>query len=332
MFNPFSVPKKIFTWYSEGISPKAKAIIVSCILLFFAVVGFVGYKINDYFENDPNACIMCHVHDAANRAWAKSVHKTVGCHQCHYSTKKQQVIQMYKFAVLGVRTVSPRHGAILVAWQVCYKCHWEGDKKYPNAPNISHSPYHAKHVFIEKIECTKCHGYITHEFVPTERFCVKCHTDKKVHGTGMEKLPCLNCHTDTTKNLKPDRKKCLFCHGSEKIRKELIADGTIDVRYFQPSQATIKKATKINTPDGAPMQFYCYECHDPHKKVLPDVNVCLKCHSIEPSVGKHGLHIKMMNMKCMDCHKPHVWRITPAQAKVTCVKCHEYRDPKQFLK
>ena len=152
-----------------------------------------------------------------------------------------------------------------------------------------------------------------------------------VHGTGMEKLPCLNCHTDRTRDLKPGRKKCLFCHGDESVRKELIADGTIDVKVFQPSPATIKKAIKIKVPADAPMQFNCYECHKPHEAVRPDWGNCLNCHVNIPNVGKHGLHVKSMGMKCKECHKPHSWRVTNESAKKDCVKCHEYKEPKKFI-
>lgn len=331
MFNPFKLLEKAIVWFTVSISARTRAIIMVFTLLFIVGMGFTAYKINDYFENDPNACNMCHVHDAANKAWAKSVHHDVNCHQCHHSTKLEQMTQMYKFAVLGQKTVSPRHGAIIVAWKVCIECHWDKNKNYPNAPQVNKSRYHAKHVFIEQIECSKCHGYVTHQFLPDARFCVKCHKDKEVHGAGMEGLACLNCHTDRTKDLKPERDKCLFCHGGDKVRQELIAGGSIDVKYFQPSAELINKAIKIKVPDNAPMQFYCYVCHKPHAKVRPDMGVCMQCHKIQTNVGKHGLHIKTMNLKCVDCHQPHIWRITPEQAKTTCTKCHEYRDPKRFI-
>ena len=79
----------------------------------------------------------------------------------------------------------------------------------------------------------------------------------------MGNLPCLNCHTDRMKDLKPGRKKCLFCHGGEQVRKELLADATLDVKHFQPSPETIRKAIKIQIPKDAAMQFHCYECHNP---------------------------------------------------------------------
>jgi len=343
MFNPLKLFDKLVTWYSEKISRKARIMISVFVLLFCVGVLFTAYKINDYFENNPNACSTCHVHPDANKAWAVSVHRSINCHECHHSTKQEQMVQMYKFVFLGQKTVNPRHGEVIVPWKLCFSCHWDKNPKYPNAPNISSSRYHAKHVFNEKIECTKCHGYKTHKFSLEERYCVTCHKDKEIHQhmaakkdseqcAPMESFACMNCHTDRTRDLKPERKKCLYCHGGEDVRKELTAGGTIDVKHFQPSPEVVKRAIKINVPANAPMQFNCYECHNPHKKLKPDAKDCLsKCHTTVPSVGKHEVHIKMMNMKCIDCHKVHVWKVTEAQAKKDCIKCHEYKDPKKFI-
>ena len=265
-------------------------------------------------------------------AWAKSRHNIVNCHECHLSSKKDQVAQLYKFAILGQSIVEPRHGKIIVPWELCINCHWETNPKYPGAQKVNRSRYHAKHMFTEQIECSKCHGYKIHQFLPEERFCSTCHKDKVVHGIGMEKLACLNCHTDRTNDLRPGRKKCLFCHGDESVRKELIADGTIDVKFFTPSPAIIKKAIKIKVPADAPMQINCYECHKPHEKIRPDWGDCLtKCHSDQIQVGRHELHVKTLSMKCTDCHKPHSWRVSEAQAKEECTKCHEYRSPAKFI-
>jgi hypothetical protein len=38
-----------------------------------------------------------------------------------------------------------------------------------------------------------------------------------------------------------------------------------------------------------------------------------------------------VGLQCKDCHKPHVWTVTEAQAKKDCIRCHEYRDPKRFM-
>ena len=331
MFNPLTIFDRIVTWYTEKLTRRARTIILVLLSLFFIGAGITGYKINDYFEHDPRACQTCHVHDGAHAAWAASEHNKVTCHDCHHATRKEQVVQIVNFVFLGHRSVSPRHGEIIVPKKFCMECHWERNKKYPTAPDVSHSPYHIRHATTANLECTQCHGYIIHKFPTEERFCVKCHIGKEVHGTGMEKLACLNCHTERTKNLRPGRKKCLYCHGDESVRQELIAGGTIDVRHFQPDPEVVKKAIKINVPETAPMQFFCYECHQPHKKMRPDWNDCLKCHSNAPATGKHEVHIKGAGLQCRDCHKPHVWTITEEQAKKDCVKCHEYKNPRMFL-
>ena len=331
MFNPFSGMKRIANWFSQGISIKVKIIIAVIGLFIIAGLGVAAYKINHYAEHDPKACMMCHVHDDANKKWAKTEHKSVTCHVCHQASRKQQVTQMYKFAFMGQKSVEPRHGEIIVAWKICYQCHWEKNKEYPKAKLVNRSRLHAKHVFIEQIECSKCHGYKTHEFTAEARFCVKCHQNRAVHGIGMEELACLNCHTDRTADLKPGRNKCLFCHGSEKVRQQLIADGTLDVLHSRPDERTINKAIKIKVPEDAPMRFDCYTCHKPHEASRPDWSKCLSCHRNIMNVGQHGMHIEGVAMKCKQCHKPHIWRVTPQQAKKDCVTCHKYRDPKNFI-
>lgn len=332
MFNPFSLFKKIGAWFSAGISSKVRFIIIAVLLIFSLGTLYAAYKVNDYFEHDPEACSVCHVHDTANKAWVTSVHSDINCHECHHSTKMDQMRQLYAFVVLGHDKISPRHGKVIVPWQLCFSCHWEKNKKYPNAPDISRSRYHARHVFMERIECTKCHGYRTHQFSLEEQYCLTCHQGKEVHGTGMEKLACLNCHTDRTADLRPGPKKCLFCHGSEKYRKELIEDGTFDVRHHMPDENTIKRAVKINRPENAPMQFNCYECHKPHKSSRPDWGNCFSCHENIVEVGQHKSHVQVMGMKCKQCHKPHIWIVTPEQAKKDCVTCHDYKEPKDFLR
>jgi hypothetical protein len=148
----------------------------------------------------------------------------------------------------------------------------------------------------------------------------------------MGDLPCLNCHTDRTANLLPGRKKCLFCHGDETIRKELTADGTIDVKHFQPSPATISRAKKISIPANAAMNFDCNTCHNPHERARPDwANCTIKCHQNVLNIGKHSSHVQGVGMHCKQCHKPHTWKVTTQQAKKDCVVCHEYKEPKKFI-
>jgi nitrate/TMAO reductase-like tetraheme cytochrome c subunit len=337
VFNPFRWFDKLIKWFSEGISIKAK-ILISLFFLFFLIgIGFTGYKIETYFKEDPEACRLCHVHPGVHDLWAQSVHFGVVCAECHHATIKERAEKLYKFAILGYREVKPRQpGKIIVRSQLCMSCHWEHNPKYPQAANVRGSRYHALHVFMEGLACAQCHGHgdLAHQFLPEERFCLKCHPGKEVHGTGMQKLACINCHTDRTADLRPDRLKCLFCHSADdSIRKKLIEEGTIDVKYFHPSPEILKKATKVDAPPKSPMQFYCFECHHPHDLARPAWNDCMRCHQNVEKTGAHPLHIQGFGMQCKDCHKPHEWRVTEAQARgKDCLKCHEYKNPEDFIR
>ncbi len=324
---------KPFFWLREGMPLKGKIIIAILLLAIIIGGGMVAFRFYDFTQHNPKFCVSCHLMKPAFTAWEQSEHKGINCHDCHRLSIPEQNRLLINFVLYRPESVPPRHGKIIVPWKHCIKCHWEKDERYPNAPMVNKSRYHAIHVFMEQVECSKCHGYRVHRFTVEERYCITCHENREVHGTGMEKLACLNCHTDRTVDLKPGRKKCLYCHGDEAVRKELLATKTIDVKHFKPSREIIDKATKINVPDNAPMQFHCYECHRPHTKVKPDWGDCLaKCHTTVPSVGKHEMHIKTVGMKCVDCHKPHKWTVTAEQAKKDCIKCHEYREPKTFIK
>jgi nitrate reductase cytochrome c-type subunit len=297
-----------FRWFEQDISLRGKIIVAVFFLSFMAGGGIVSYKFYDYTQNNPNFCVSCHLMQEAFQTWEESEHAGINCHDCHHLSVEEMNQLLVSFIFHRPTEVPDRHG------------------------KITHSQIHAKHVFMEKLECTKCHGYLVHEFTPEERFCIKCHQGKTVHGTGMDQLACLNCHTDRTTDLRPGPKKCLFCHGEERIRQELIADGTLDVTHYMPDKTLIEKATKIDKTDTTPMQFYCYTCHKPHKAARPDWSNCTDCHKNIKNVGKHKLHIEMMGMQCKRCHKPHGWTVTPEQVKKECIGCHGYKDPKDFLK
>ncbi|MGE5893506.1 MAG: cytochrome c3 family protein [bacterium] len=323
---------KKLQWLKEGISLKGKIIIALLLLLIMVGAGIVSFKFYDFTQNNPKFCVSCHLMKPAFDAWVESEHKDINCHDCHHLSIPEANKLLITFVIHRPTSVPARHGKIIVPWHYCIKCHWEKDERFPNAELINNSRMHAKHYFMQQIECARCHGYITHKFNVEERFCLQCHKNKEVHGAGMEGLACLNCHTDRSADLKPGRKKCLFCHGDESVRRELISDGTLDVKHHQPKPETIKKAVKITVPKDAPMQFYCYECHKPHAKVRPDYGTCISCHPQIINVGQHKTHIEVVGMKCVQCHKPHSWRVTPKVARESCTSCHEYREPMRFIK
>lgn len=322
----------MFDWLKEKLTLKAKIIISVLVLVIAVGGGVVAFKFYDFTQNNPKFCVACHLMQPAYDAWAESEHKEINCHDCHHLSIPEQNQLLVSFVLHRPDKVPPRHGKIIVGWKYCVSCHWEKNEKFAGAPLINDSTMHAKHYFTEQIECARCHGYIIHQFTPEARFCVKCHEGKVVHGTGMEGLACLNCHTDRTPTLLPGRGKCLFCHGGEKVREWLESGKTIDVKHYQPSEETVKKAIKINVPENAPMKFSCYQCHKPHEEVRPDWGDCLNCHKRVLDVGKHGTHINNMGMKCKQCHKPHSWTVTKAVAKKVCTTCHGYKEPLEFIK
>jgi len=318
--------------FLKGKIPLKGKIIIAVLALTISAGGGVGaFKFYNFTQENPRFCLSCHLMQPAFDAWSISEHKDVTCHDCHHLSIPEQNRLLVIFVLKRPTAVPPRHGKIIVPWKYCIKCHWERDERFPQARAVNRSRLHARHYFMEQIECSKCHGYIIHRFVPEDRFCQRCHEAKEVHGMGMEELACLNCHTDRTVDLRPGRKKCLFCHGPRSIREELIRDGTLDVRRYRPAEELIKKATKVSIPADAPMQFHCYECHKPHERIRPVWSDCLNCHRNIPDVGKHGVHLQVAGMKCTQCHKPHTWRVTGKAAKKACIKCHEYREPKRFL-
>ncbi len=322
----------------EPLTLRAKLVITALLLVIVFGGGFVAYKFYDFTQNNPKFCVGCHLMQSAYDSWSKSEHKSLNCHECHHLTIPEQNQLLVSFVLHRPTSVPERHkGQVIVPEKTCEKCHAGGEGG--TAPRINKSMFHAKHVFMEQIECTQCHGEVKqdksglHRFLPTEKFCTKCHQGRQVHGIGMGGLACINCHTDRTKDLKPGRLKCLYCHSAdENIKKQLKNGDTMDVKFFTPTAETVSKAKKITFEKNSPMQFYCYECHKPHEqgKVKPNNEVCLSCHTGIPKTSKHKLHLGM-DMKCKDCHKPHLWRVTEASAKKDCVTCHEYRSPKAFL-
>lgn len=296
--------------FKQTSSAKARLIIAALLLIIVIGGGTLAYQIHDFTENDPTFCVSCHLMQQAYDTWEKSVHNTVNCHDCHYATPREQNRMLIMTILQNPEAVEPRHGKIVVPWKMCFNCHWEREEHFQTATNIAKSTMHAKHVFVEQIECSQCHAYIEteskeglHEFIPEERFCLRCHTAVEVHGIGMEGLSCLDCHSDESPDIRPTMEKCLGCHAD------------------------------VPTGENGAMQFECSTCHQPHGvKITQDQSHCFSCHRQIKKIGKHDVHINMVGMECGTCHPPHAWRVSKEEAQEICTACHEYRDPDGFLR
>ena len=76
------------------------------------------------------------------------------------------------------------------------------------------------------------------------------------------------------------------------------------------------------------------ECHTCHRASIADQNRYLLTMLIKRPKeipARHRVHMTEAGLTCGDCHRPHAWKITEAQAKVDCARCHDYRPPESFV-
>jgi len=281
-----------------------RTIAVFFILALTAAVAGASLRVYDYTENDPTFCINCHIMEQPFAKWQKSVHKDIGCHDCHYATIFEKNKMLLKSLVFHPTKVSRRpHGKILVPATMCIKCHWAGEK---SIPKISQSTGHALHWFKASIECTACHAIKLHEFAPQQSLCVNCHESAKAMLAEMSTMVCTDCHAFKGRKLMPDATACQKCHAEP----------------FAP-----KAGEKL---PAVHRQFDCMTCHDVHHPEQPASGSCQTCHTITQKRGKHPIHLQALGNECLTCHKPHNWRIEKKDAEKLCSQCHEFRPLKSF--
>ncbi len=276
----------------------AKAIFLS-ILVVITILGIItGYRYYRFTQEDPQFCNSCHLMKEAFLTWQKGAHRDIVCQRCHQLTLLEQNQLLISYVVKGSNTrFSGTHGR-KKPWQACRKCHIEEVSQ--GAITLRESYGHARHVFMQNIDCKVCHGGSLHDFKPKEKACYSCHPDKRLHGMGMAGFSCLNCHSFGEKTQKMTaRDKCLRCH-----------------------------SISVNTPMGT---LECYSCHKPHGRMKPTEKDCLgECHGNETAVGQHAKHMKK-GLTCFDCHKAHTWTVGKKEARNLCNRCHPARDPKTFI-
>lgn len=339
------------------------------VVVVLASASVVGYKAYNYTQKDPKFCTTCHeIMIESYDAWEVSVHKEVNCHACHHLTPEEAINYGIHFVKGMPKKIPPRpEGKIIAPSSDCMDCHWnekKGDiihvsgerdlthwvletgqkvraflhENGPDGENIASSRFHAIHFFNGQNECMTCHGKKQlHVFAAQPEDCLDCHENQleQVHVAKGVELTCLNCHTDRTTDLKPDREKCLACHAEgDAVRQELLAAGTMDVKFDQASEELIAKAAKIHLPEKAPMEtLACATCHTAHQKeeTMPIADTCISCHPSIKDVGQHASHLNFVGGDCTQCHQPHSWTMTEEQAQKDCAKCHQYYEPVQFI-
>lgn len=278
---------------------ETKGFILIAILITSVLGAVVGYKYYRYTQDDPQYCASCHLMKDAFTEWQKGKHRDIVCQACHHLSILEQNQLLAAYVLSGNnKSFSQTHGREK-PWKGCKSCHM--DEMSQGSLTLNKSYGHARHVFLQHIECKTCHKSALHVFHPNENACQNCHKDKGVHGIGMEAFSCLKCHSfsEKTPSMVP-KDRCIKCH------------------------------TKI--PSKGPMTgMPCHQCHKPHGQMSPTSAACAsECHRNEAAVGQHGLHMKK-GLNCLDCHKPHSWIVGKSRAAVLCSKCHAPKNPKRFI-
>lgn len=289
-----------FVLFCEKFLSEHRASIILLIFLVSLTGAIAAYKYYKYSEEEPRFCATCHVMKEPYETWERSRHWQVTCQICHRMGILEKNRLLVAYVVKGktgpIRQAHGRHEP----WRSCKACHLEETSQ--GAVSLRKSFGHARHVFMEDIGCENCHSGDLHDFGPKEDSCRKCHGDKLIHGLGMEGLSCLRCHTygpEAPRLVSTER--CLRCHP--------------DVPKTGPMAALL-----------------CFDCHKPHGQISFTSSDCLgRCHGNEAGVGQHGLHMKKTGLRCLDCHKAHIWVVGKRQAKGLCDRCHPLKDPNSFI-
>lgn len=273
--------------------------IVILLLLISIIGGVLGSRYYRHTREDPDFCVSCHMMKESFKSWQMSKHRDFPCQTCHTINILEQNRMIISYVIKGNESIKQQHGRVS-PWKTCRKCHFADIEQ--GSAGRSSSYGHAKHVFMHKIGCSKCHTGSHHSFLPDQQTCSGCHGDKLVHGMGMEGLSCLTCHSygEEAPNM-VNKERCLRCH------KDL-------------------------PPKGIMSSLNCFDCHHPHGKIKPSSQDCFKnCHGKEARIGQHDLHMTKANMKCLDCHKAHTWTVGRKEAESLCRKCHQMKDAATFI-
>ena len=265
------------------------AILVTVATTGAAIAGVVGWRAYHYVEDDPRFCTTCHLMETAYSKWQTSVHREVGCHACHVQSTAENLDQLWKYVTLRPKTVG-KHAA--VDYTRCGACHLSQD---PRWKQVAETAGHRVHFGRLGLQCVGCHSTGVHQFVRPVDACGTCHTEQ-VKATGMASFHCTTCHDFLAADhdlADPRRRDCLACHESMQVHEERFA---VD----------------------APMRFPCQTCHDPHRRPLPTVADCVRCHHVRD----FGLHALPVHDDCMSCHRSHTWRV---EARAACERCHDDR-------
>lgn len=272
-------------------------------------ISLIGsYRAYQYVEHDNDFCTTCHLMQDPFERFTRSAHAEIECHDCHKSTRMDQMKQLWGTLVKRQNRIE-RHAH--VPNRVCGACHVEGDPR--RWAQIAASAGHRVHLesrdsSLRGMLCTDCHSVNVHEFAPVDSTCGKagCHVNNTISlgGMGRLELHCTACHNfladaggmevdSVGRPLTPRARECLSCHQMQQ-RVGLLEIG--------------------RDPHGG----VCGDCHNPHSQETARQATCTtaSCHTDWRTLS---FHVGVQHPeRCTTCHIPHSWRVEGAN----CTRCH----------
>lgn len=160
-----------------------KGLVLAAIVIV-AILGIaVVHRYYRYTQDEPQYCASCHLMQEAFVEWQRGRHRDVVCQKCHALSMLEKNRILIAYIVQGEKPLAQTHGRDK-PWMACKRCHL--NEAAQGSLMINKSFVHARHVFVQGIECKACHDSATHNFHPDEDACKKCHNDKSVHVPGMK--------------------------------------------------------------------------------------------------------------------------------------------------
>lgn len=280
-------------------------------------------------------CATCH--KTYVQAFAKNVHREVGCEKCHgaaslhLATRGAQPNTILSFAT---REAGTKAGILLNPAQrseLCLQCH-ECGQQAQNVPCVQN--WRTSAHLHNGISCTDCHR--AHYNVPLGTPPVDETTgvdpDQQVRPVGLiQQAPPSTEESPRGKSgslAAASLDVCYRCHADMRRFEGVSSPHRIGVP-FDFSCTACHDPPPRGAPHSVknhPTQFECTTCHDPHGNVRAETRkeLCLYCHDGAHMKEWHGAPHDAAGVACTDCHNPHPRTGPPmvVEQPGACYRCH----------
>lgn len=299
-------------------------------LLFILIVLGLTFMFGGYTHwntaNPDKTCANCHEISPSVHEWKNSVHRKVGCTECHGTALSNGIHSMNEkakmvFSHLGEKKehedIRMTEKQVLELSAKCAKCHQSEYAKWQSgghSANYSDIFLDEKHNKMEKPywDCLRCHGMYydgnIHDLMKKPQTADdKWELNQKEKATDPT-IPCLSCHLIHSENEPLVRN----------IPTNIIA-GTkrnLSISWYIRTDKRHQRADKLQKITMVDQERTIKVSDDPANKL------CIQCHSpnfahqagSEDDRTPTGVH---EGISCTACHSPH-----SNDARNSCKTCH----------